>query len=478
MQKAQTSVELIIILAVSLVVLIAIFSYANISIADFNQQKIVDEAQTSVNTLSLAADDVYRQGVGAKKKVFYTVPSGIDESSSGIESDSFVLNVLETDVYAKPSVCLQGTMPTTKGGHWIWLTAQEECVFVGEENISIDKTASYVTMQQDSSEDDTITITNDGSATATVFITTTWSHSNVTLGVSPSSFSLAANASQEITLTYTSNSSASGNYAGTLSIGAAFASGDENVSVPVNAEVTAPQGGSDLAVFPATRSQNFEASDVDNNTFQVCNNGDSVLGEISFSDSGDIADWIDAIPSFPSLGVGDCNSSVNYALTVPGGQADGTYTGTITATDGTYSDTLDLTAIVATSLDSDCFAFDWSTASFSRGGDKLEDWTIENTCGSTITITQMKVREWSVNDNDDAQMDKIKLNNNTGWTGTVDDEDIWRDIDADFDIAASTSYSNNNKLEFDEDIDDDGEDFYIIFGFSDGSNYTTLTYDP
>ena len=91
----------------------------------------------------------------------------------------------------------------------------------------------------------------------------------------------------------------------------------------------------------------------------------------------------------------------------------------------------------------------------------------------------MKVREWSVNDADNALLKKIKLNNVTVFNNTpgVTDADVWRDI-TDFDITTGTTYLTNNKLEFSKAIDDEGEDFYIIFEFSDASTYTTTTYNP
>ena len=87
MQRGQAAAELLVILAVSMAVLIAIYSYGSASMAELNRQKIVDEAQTSVNSLREAANDVYRQGLGAQKRVFYSVPSNVDESKSGIEAD-------------------------------------------------------------------------------------------------------------------------------------------------------------------------------------------------------------------------------------------------------------------------------------------------------------------------------------------------------------------------------------------------------
>jgi hypothetical protein len=380
MRKGQAAVELMVVLAVSVAVLIAIYSYSATSMIEMNRQKMVDDAQASVNSLEQAANDVYRQGVGATKKVFYTVPNGVEESRSGIEADSFVLNVLGTDVYAKPEVCLQGSLSVEQGGHWVWITAQEDCVFVGMQNIELDKTSSYVTLSQSDSQQDVITVTNNSSEATTVFLAESWLHSDVTLGLSITAFGLAAGVSQPVTLTYASNSSASGNYAGSLGIGASFdSSADQNISLPLNAEIQVLAGGSNLAVFPASHLKGMAASEVDSNSFQVCNNGDSDMTTVSFSDSGGIASWIDAISDISNLLVGECRM-VNYTLTVPGGTSGGTYTGTITASDGTYSDTLDISVIVPTVVAGPAYAMfaptagtDTTAGSYSLNGGDLSN---------------------------------------------------------------------------------------------------------
>jgi len=472
MQKGQAAVELLIILAVSMVALIAIYGYSSTTMTELNKQQLVDEAQTSVNDLTKAADDVYRQGVGAQKQVFYTVPSGVDASQSGIEQDTFVLNVLNSDVYGKPKVCLLGTMPTGPGGHWVWLTAQEQCVFVGLENIAVDKTSSYVTLGQSDSAQDTIVVTNNGSETATVFMASSWTPTDVTLGISPATFSLASQNSQSVTLTYTSNASASGNYAGSVKVNAAFATaGDENIFVPANAEVVVPS--QDLLIFPASHSTTLAGGDSETVDLNVCNNSASALTNIAFLDTGDTAAWIGAISTITSLAAGTCVMT-SFTIDVPGGQGFGEYTGTITATDdAANTDTTAVTVTVPSMATN--FTVDWSSSRFVSGGKRLWDWTTDN-AGSTDVIIDKMTITWT-NDTDGATLDEIRINNIDVWSvggGTSGQEiDITNST-----VPASTSYSANNRLDFDEEIDDESEDFQIVFEFTDGSTYTSPLYEP
>ncbi|MEK6957902.1 MAG: hypothetical protein AABW99_02920 [archaeon] len=126
MKKAQASVELLIILAVSLIAILAIYSVSNQSIVDARLQGEVLTAQSSLDSLAGAAKDVFVQGEGAKKQVYFFVPKGVDQAKSGIYSDSFVLNVFGSDLYSKSGVTLSGSIPTTEGGHYVTIEAKDD----------------------------------------------------------------------------------------------------------------------------------------------------------------------------------------------------------------------------------------------------------------------------------------------------------------------------------------------------------------
>ena len=340
MEKGQTSAELLIILSVSLVAILAIFSLSNQSISDLNKQKLSEQAQSEVNELRDAVNDVYAQGVGARKKVLFNVPNGVDSSQSGIQNNSFVLNLFGSDIFARTDVTVTGTLPTEIGGHEIFVTAFENYVAIGSQNISVDKTSSFVTLSQSDSKVDNITITNSSSTDTNITIVTNWPNPDVTLTLSSGFFQLNSGQEQIVTLSFVSNASASGNYVGSLNIEADFTSGNENINLPINAEVSAPVGGDTLVILPLSKTIDLDAGASDTNSFQICNNTASALNNIDFTDSGTIADWIDPITSISSLASGECQT-VSFTTNVPGGQGTGAYNGTITATDdsGTGSNT-------------------------------------------------------------------------------------------------------------------------------------------
>src|SRR3989344_3227134 len=325
MQKGQASAELLIILAISLIALTAIFSFSNSSLSELNRQKLVQTAQSSVDSAKEAANDVYRQGVGATKQVFFVVPSGVEAQGSGISGNTFVLRLLGSDVYAKTDVNLSGSVPTNQGGHWVTLTAFENFVAVGTQSLSADRTSVYVTMLQGGSAQDTITFTNSGSSDAVVAITKNWQNPDVGLTLSTQSFTLSTGQQQLVTLDFSSSASASGNYIGSLEIGASFAGGaDENFSVPVNVEVLAPSGGTETAliILPLTYSATIQEGSSASSSFNACNNSTSQLDNVAFTGSGAVASWVLPIPNIASLNVGSCQG-VPFTINVPAAQPAG-----------------------------------------------------------------------------------------------------------------------------------------------------------
>lgn len=336
MKKGQAAIELLILLSVALIALIAIYGYSADSMNELNKQKIINELQTSANDLANAADEVYAQGIGAKKKVFYRLPTDVNRNASGIEGKSFVFQSLGNDVIARAQVSLSGSIPLGKGGHEVWLTAYENYVFVGTENIAVDKTSSYVTLPKSDAATDTITITNNGESSADFTLSSGWAHTNVTLGINPGTFTLAADAVQTVVLTYTSNASATGNYADSLSISADFGATTETISIPVDAEVIVSTVN--LVALPGSWTTTISQGGSENKDFNICNISAGTLSNVTFTaSSGEPGKYMDAVTAITSLPAETCIEKTITLDTAISTIAN--HTGSITVQDGSGSGT-------------------------------------------------------------------------------------------------------------------------------------------
>src|SRR3989338_3373617 len=204
--SGQSAVEVMLIIAVSLIAIISIISYSAQSVNDMQKDQLVKTAQNSVGDLSRAAKDVYSHGVGAKKKVYYEIPVGIDSNKSGIESESFVLNVLGTDIFQSAGITLVGTLPLGRGGHYVWVEAKEGYVLIGSQSITSDKSSIYVTMLADSNATARFTLSNDANSGADVNILLAWASADVSLAPDQASFTIGASSQNVVSLLFVSNS--------------------------------------------------------------------------------------------------------------------------------------------------------------------------------------------------------------------------------------------------------------------------------
>ncbi len=472
MNKAQASVELLVILAVSMVLIGIILVVSNEEINTVNLTKANYDAQYTADKIAKTAEEVFSAGTGTKKQIFVSIPSGIDKTKTGITNNTVRLNINGTDIISEAKVELTGSIPTEQGGHWIWITAYEGYVLVGDVQIETDKGSVYSTIAQDATAIENIKIINNTSGNATVTVTSTWSSSEVSLSLSENSFVVGTGSSYGINLNFSSGSTAVGNYVGELVFDIDTVDGSKRIVVPLTVEVIISGGGEPLMIFPDSWNLTIDAGTSDSNTFQVCNTTDSKLTNIVFtSSSGDAGEWVDPIASIDSLEGNTCQE-ITVTINVPiGGTSD---TGTVTASDGTNSDFISLDVSIAEMADN--FYFDWSTVTFNIAGTRLRNWTMGNASSSaTIVISRIIVWDWNESDQDNATLRGVRFNGNPEeWSGNAGAGE-WMD-NTDFSIPTSTNYTSGNRLRFNAVVNDDGEYFRITFEFLDGSTYTTPVY--
>jgi hypothetical protein len=338
--------EFMMLLAISFTVIVVIFLYGTNYMTQLNKQKAISTAQNSVNDLVAAANTVYYQGVGNKKKVFYIVPDGIDNTKSAIVGKAIRFHVLNTDVFAVADVNLTGSLDLTPGGHWVWVEAKEGYVQIGTQLVTANRSSVYVQLVQNSSEVDSIIFENSGSENASVSISLTWNHSDVTVQLSDTSFILAPSGQKQVDVNFTAGSNAAGNYAGSLTVTSTIGSSVESLFIPLNAEVIVSSSGQAILLTPATWDSSTLIGDSNSTTFTICNATQSTLTNITFSFTGDAASWFSSVSPISSLAGESCTErTVSY--TIPAGTYEGSYSATLTASTGSYSDssTLNITAL-------------------------------------------------------------------------------------------------------------------------------------
>lgn len=329
--KGQSSVEVLVILAVGLVILIAIIAYSNTSLSEIQLERQQQIALTSVNDLINAANDVYRQGEGARKRVFFSVPSAIDPNKSGIEGTSIVFNVAGSDIYAKGDANLVGTIPLKPGEHRVWVEAKEGYVVFGLEEIYLDKTSLFVHISRGGDKQETITIYNDGDSNAQVSLVKNWGHTHANFDINTASFELAPGSSKTLDINFYSDVFAAGAYPGSLVFTAITPNQTYEIFVPVTIEVSATIiKKAWLELYPEQYPISILAGYTQDINFYACNVGMEDLNSVTLSISMDrnANSWISLSPTTIAPLVRESCTPVKVTMAVPN-DANGIYTGTI-----------------------------------------------------------------------------------------------------------------------------------------------------
>lgn len=140
--RGQASSEIMIILGMSLIVVLVAAVIANQYLTDLTIQKAQNDAQLGVYDLANAANNVYRQGIGAKQRVFVRMPSGVNGSSNftyvGRPDNqplaiprAIVIRLGQSDIVAITDVDVNGTMPSSTGSYSLWVIARDTYVQIG-----------------------------------------------------------------------------------------------------------------------------------------------------------------------------------------------------------------------------------------------------------------------------------------------------------------------------------------------------------
>lgn len=340
----QASTEFLLILASSLVVLAAVIIVSQqqaTAIVDVNAQT---QARNAAQDLAAGAREVYSQGTGARKQVFIQLPSSYSPSGSRIVNRSIQVRAAGSDYVTSTEFDIQGSLPTSPGGHQVWLVSEGSRVRIGIGLLSIDRPALSVVMDRDSSRSELITIRNVFDNTVNVTLARLWTPDAVSLALDASSFSLGPGQSRVVQVSLTSNENAVGFYNGYLSIQGISDGISETQTLPVTVEVVLPPSATRLTIVPSTWDVTTTPGNSTSATFAVCTGSTTTVPGVTFSTTAGAAGaWIGNLSSLPAMSASTCLDKT-FSLSVPANATLGIYGGAIFASGGTdIEDTVDLT---------------------------------------------------------------------------------------------------------------------------------------
>ena len=332
MGKGQASTEFLVILAVALVIFLAIVTISQDQLTKINIIKSQKTAQATVDTIAAAADDVYSQGVGARKRVFVEFPVGYSSTNSFVKNRTINLNFLGSDVAVSTNFDVYGSLPASSGSTWVWVISEGNIVRIGNVSLLLSRSSISTTLSRNTTKNETFYVQNGGNGSMTVTISQNWLSTNVILVTTPFSFTLDSGQSQLVTLTFTADNDAVGVYNGSLDVVGSSGGTNETVNLPVAANVVI--GGTQvpkLTITPSTWNDSLLQNQSVLKAFNLCTNSQTSLSYVNFTATGSTSAWLSNLNALGALAANTCQIAV-FNLTIPSNTFSGNYSGTITAT--------------------------------------------------------------------------------------------------------------------------------------------------
>ena len=122
--KSQTSFETLIIMAVMVVIILILLVFNTDLSGTYSTKYSRDKIKTALEDISVAAEQAYNQGQGAKSRVFISLPNIIIKST--VEGQTLTFNIYYsvnsegvTPVYKNLDFNVTGNLPSSAGNHWL-----------------------------------------------------------------------------------------------------------------------------------------------------------------------------------------------------------------------------------------------------------------------------------------------------------------------------------------------------------------------
>ncbi|HII53346.1 hypothetical protein COT30_04900 [Candidatus Micrarchaeota archaeon CG08_land_8_20_14_0_20_49_17] len=244
--NGQVSVEFIFVVAVSLILLISIYTVAFGQLTSLNRVSNINAVQSALDSIVIASNDAYSQGVGARKMVTLTLPVNLDlvavgyNPFTGARTKTILVRYNNTYLYATANTWLNGTLPQIAGRYDLWVTCGQQGIYIGNRSSDVDRESVYFLLSPSASSSSAILVKNQDTVSRNFLAGKNFSKPGITFTLTPESFALTADSSGYVTLNVVTSSAGTGIYSGTISINQT--GGNINWTIPVTVEVT---GGED-----------------------------------------------------------------------------------------------------------------------------------------------------------------------------------------------------------------------------------------
>lgn len=277
--RAQAAVELLMMVAIGMVVVSIVVFFSQQQLTASAGVLRVQVAQAAVSDLARAADAVYTEGAGARKRLFITLPEGTTSTSVGNKTITLRMRTPtgETDVNAKTAAEVYGSLPFQPGEYtaWVWISAEENRVRIGLQELQIDSLLSVSAYASNETQyfQRSTRVSNAGDSSLQVNMSLAWTHAAVAINfsnLSDASFTLAPSGTpgyyRDVWLNITIGTSALGIYSGRVD---AAANNSEVANTQVVVSVYQPSVGLPSVAYIETETFNDTTYSAEKKIFEL-----------------------------------------------------------------------------------------------------------------------------------------------------------------------------------------------------------------
>jgi len=315
MQRGQTTIELLMLLAVLALALAMVYSvYSDQMIASQGARDSFT-AKAAVQKIVDAANTAYLSGKDSEMKIFIEVPDSADLTNSGFSGRTVFVRVANgVDLVGIADVNLAGSFRSNTGKYTMYLHYDGNVVNIEYRDFEFNKQSIFDSVTQGSDSLQSFTIRNNSDVTMEFWIDSNFSYSLVTLNITSDDtyFSLNSGEIRTIDFNFETETTAYGNYAGTINV--IGQKSDANTIKRLYVSAEAYLQVSDLMIYPRTTIVTGAEAETPTQDYSMCNHTASNITGIAWSRQGGAAGWF-ADPTVLNVDTLDCNSfTVEFTL--------------------------------------------------------------------------------------------------------------------------------------------------------------------
>jgi len=306
MSRAQTTIELLLVLSVSFVALAIIYSIYSEQIFSANDSKSQFMAKSAIQKVVDSANSVYYSGKGSQAKIFVEFPADTNFSATMLLEKTFLFSLSKNrDYFGSADIELTGRLPSSPGKHSLLVYYDGNSVIISPNDFELNKESFFVSLTQGAYSEQAFTVRNNTDTEIEVVVENYFNHSlaELSLGDGDDYFLLEPFGIRVIDINFISSSLSNGNYAGRILVIANISDVNYSKEVLVSLESFLEVG--EITVYPKNTLISSSPLSEEQSSFSVCNSSSSEISGLSWT-KNDSDDFIDSLPSVASLPAFSC----------------------------------------------------------------------------------------------------------------------------------------------------------------------------